>query len=132
MVFASSGGQAFLVAARRAAQTPRMRLALILRLSEIVPDGPRGYHRRVARAIFQDAAQAHGGEMFELERGDMALLCQAKAGADLALHPNALSATMDRLFHIDLSPDQRIATLWALERDSPALLGYAAVQAHPC
>ena len=132
MVFASSGGQAFLVAAQRAAQTPKTRLALILRLSEVAPDGPRGYHRRVARAIFHDAAQAHGGEMFELERGDMALLCQAKAGANPALHPNALPATMDRLFRIDLAPDQRVTTLWLLERDSPALLGYAAKQAEPC
>lgn len=132
MVFASSGGQAFLVAAQRATQTPKARLALVLRLSEIVPDGPRGYHRRIARAIFQDAAHAHAGEMFELECGDMALLCQAKAGADPALHPAALPATLDRLFRIDLSPDQRLTTLWLLERDSPALLGYASSAAQPC
>lgn len=132
MVFASSGGQAFLAAAQRATQTPKARLALILRLSELVPNGPRGYHRRIARAIFQDAALAHGGEMFELECGDLALLCQAKPGTDPALDPNALPATMDRLLRVDLSPNQRVTTLWSLERDSPALLCYASVQALPC
>ena len=132
MVFASSGGQAFLAASQRAAQTPKARLAIILHLSVMVAPAPRNYHRRIARAIFQDAAQAHSGEMFELERGDMALLCQANAGGERSLHPNALQLAMDRLFRIDLKPEQSLTTLWLLERDSPALLGYASAQAQPC
>ncbi len=132
MVFASSGGQAFLAASQKAAQTPKSRLALILHLSAMAPPAPRNYHRRIARAIFQDAAQAHGGEMFELERGDMALLCHAAAGGNASLHPSALPQAMHRLFRVDLVPEQCLTTLWLLDRDSPALLGYANAQAQPC
>ena len=121
-----------LAAARRGLSTPKSRLAVVLRLSSLPPPLPRAHHRRIARAIFEEVAQHHHGEMFELGCGDIVLLCRTPsqdAASDPALHPTALPHVLSRLFRIDVPDGAVLSTLWMLERDGTDLLGYAVQQA---
>jgi hypothetical protein len=48
--------------------------ALLLRLSQLPPPGPKPHHRRVARALLDEAALRHGGQVFALRNLDLVLL----------------------------------------------------------
>lgn len=106
-------------AAERTARRPEGRIGLVLRLSRLRPPAPRPHHRRVARALLEDAAQRHEGQVFALRNGDFALICGGGA-AVLAL-PKILGRLLG-----SVAPDPSdIVTLWPLARESAALLAYA-------
>ncbi len=52
------------------------RIAFVLHLSLLRPPAPRPHHRRIARALLQDAAHRYDGQIFSLRNGDIVLLCQ--------------------------------------------------------
>jgi len=58
--------------------------ALLLRLSGLPPPGARPHHRRVARALMDEAALRHGGQVFALRNLDLVLL-GPQAGSTRAL-----------------------------------------------
>ena len=47
---------------------------LTLHLSRLAPPAPQPHHRRIARAVLDDAALYHRGQLFTLVNGDLALL----------------------------------------------------------
>lgn len=116
-----------LEAALRVLSTPKAGVALVLRLSLLPPPLPRPHHHRIARAILEEAAQRHHGELFEPACGDMVLLCRTPAygaaAATAALQPTSLPHTLARLFRADAA-GLALTTLWMLERDGTALLAY--------
>ena len=117
-------------AAHKALLTPRGRVALVLRLSELPAPAPRRYHRRIAHLILQEAAARHDGTLFLLRGGDAVLLCRLPAGAPLPeaalTHPEALPQTLARLFRADMPNGAALTTAWRLEHDDEAMLAYAA------
>jgi hypothetical protein len=125
-----------LEAVRRAGRSPQARLALVLHLSRLAPPGPRPHHRRIARAILDDTALRHDGQVFALGNGDMVLLCgvapRGQAPAVRPLHglalsdPAAVSATMAALLRVDLPDPAAVATVWPLPESLPAFTAYAA------
>jgi DNA-binding winged helix-turn-helix (wHTH) protein len=58
----------------REARAPQGRIAVVVRLSRLPPPGPRPYHRRVARALLEDCAQRHGGQVLQLCTGQLEAL----------------------------------------------------------
>ena len=64
----------------REARAPLGRIAVVVRLSRLPPPGARPYHRRIARALLEDCAQRHGGQVFALGTGDLILLTVPPAG----------------------------------------------------
>jgi EAL domain-containing protein (putative c-di-GMP-specific phosphodiesterase class I) len=135
----SSAADAFLQEARR--QVARAggrgsageRVALVLHLSRLSPPAPRPHHRRVARALMQDTAEWHEGQLFALGDGDLALLCREAANragkpaerparvADAAALPEILR----RLLRIDTPPGLDLVSVWKLGTDGGKLLDYA-------
>jgi len=91
----------------REARAPQGRFAVVVRLSRLPPPGPRPYHRRVARALLEDCAQRHGGQVLQLASGDLVLLAHAMPPAAPAAPPipadtpQALPALLARLLHVD-------------------------------
>ncbi|HYZ61890.1 MAG TPA: hypothetical protein VE650_05500, partial [Acetobacteraceae bacterium] len=93
-------------------------LALGLHLSRLVSPAPRPHHRRIARAVLDDAAARQEGQLFPLDNGDIVLLWQASdAGTGLA-------ATLARLFQVDAPNPDVLLTRWLLPSDVDALLAY--------
>ncbi len=125
-----------LEAARRAGRSPQGRMALVLHLSRLAAPGPRPHHRRIARAILDDTALRHDGQVFALGNGDMVLLCamaaQGQAPAARPLYglalsdPAAVSATMAALLRVDLPNPADVATVWRLQESLAAFTAYAA------
>ena len=116
-------------AARKALHAPRGHVALVLHLSNLSPPAPRGYHRRLALAMLDDAAHRCAGQVFLPPNGDAVLLCRLpasppQAGADLT-HPNALPHTLSSLFRVDVAEPAALITLWNIEHQGEALLAYA-------
>ncbi len=71
------GERQLLEAARRATQPAGA--ALMIAFSQFPAPGPRQHHRRVARALLDDAAQRHGGQVYGMRNSDIVLLCPAAA-----------------------------------------------------
>ena len=123
-------------AVRRAARSPQGRRALVLPLSRLPSPGPRSHHRRVARALMEDTARRHEGQLFVLGNGDLVLLCRAvEPGQPLAARPPhgppppdpaTLPDTLARLLRVDLPDPGRVTTVWRLENALAALAAYAA------
>lgn len=123
-------------AVRRAARSPQGRMALVLHLSRLPPPGPRSHHRRVARAILQDTAQRHEGQVFALANGDMVLLCRAVQPGRMPParpphgppppDPETLPGALARLLRVDMPDPARVTTVWRLESALAALAAYAA------
>jgi len=120
-------------AAERALRAPRGRLALALHLARLRPPAPRPHHIRVARALLQDAAGRHGGQVFPLRNGDLVLLC-----ADPDPHgrepasptsPHGLQSAFARLFGADAPEAEALTSVWRLETEGEALRAYAAARA---
>jgi hypothetical protein len=106
--------------------------ALALHLSRLQPPAPLPHHRIVARALLEDAAQRHGGQVFGLRRGDIVLLCPA---AGLLLPPPRFAApsqdltlaeTLARLLSVDAPDPAAVLSVWTLPEQAPLLLSYAA------
>lgn len=123
-------------AARRALRYPEGRMALVLHLARL--PALRPHHRRVARAIFDDAALRNEGQVFALSGGDLVLLCRAPetrlpagaaatppvAGAD----PRALPQTLRRLLRNEIADPAELITLWRLDEEPRELIAYAAAR----
>lgn len=98
-------------------------MALVLHLSRMAPPAPRPYHRRIARAVMDDAAQRQAGQVFALPNDDLLLLFRAEEEA------SPLTAMLARLFQVDMPDPAGLITLWSLKRDGAALLRYAQARA---
>jgi len=94
------------------------RLALALHLSRLDPPAPRPYHRRVARAVLDDAARRYDGQVFALRNGDLVMLLQA---ADAG---TALATTLARLFQVDVPNADLLLSRWLLPGDADGLLAF--------
>ena len=120
--------QLLVEAVRRAVRYPEQRMALVLHLSRLAPPAPRAHHRRIARAILEDTARSHEGQVFAVGNGDMVLLCREgdagragerragePAARGLALpDPAALPATLGQLLRIDAPDAARLTTVWPI------------------
>ena len=118
----------FLNAAHEAMRTPKSRVAVVLQLSLLSPPAPRPYHRRIAHAILNEAAQQHGGSVFLLRNGDAALLCRQPSTvlpSDSPIQPSVLPQLFNRLFQVDLGGVAELTLVWPLEEGGKALLAYA-------
>ena len=91
-------GEALLAdALEREARAPLGRLAVVVRLSRLPPPGPRPYHRRIARALLEDCALRHGGQVVALATGDLVLLAIPEGEAG----PATLTPLLLRLLQVD-------------------------------
>jgi hypothetical protein len=111
-------GRHLLDAVERALRAPQGRMALVLHLSQMAPPAPRAHHRRIARAVMDDAAQRHAGQVFALHNDDLVLLFRSD---DAGI---AVTDTLARLFLIDVPDPSRLTTLWSLARDADAVKHY--------
>ena len=111
--------------------------ALIVLFHQFPAPGPRAHHRRVARALLDDAAQRHGGQVFALRNLDLVLLCpQAPLRAPLAMRPHGappgtplgetLPELMLRLLRAETQAAAPPLALWSLPEQRHRLLAYAA------
>jgi hypothetical protein len=116
----------------RLRRAPAGRVALVLHLSRLVPPAPRPYHVRIARALLQDTAARHEGQVFTLGNQDMVLLCAASASPGgalglrntLATDPLALPAILLRLLRADMKPAGALVSLWPLDDAGDELAAY--------
>ena len=91
---------------------------MAVHLSRVTPTGPRGYHRRMATALLDEAAGREGGQLFSLGNGDMVLLFRpADEGASIA-------ATMALLFQAEIPDPARARTVWPLPGAAVPALTY--------
>lgn len=119
-------------AAERALRAPRGRVAVALHLGRLRPPAPRPHHVRVARALLQDAAGRHGGQVFPLRNGDMVLLCADPdpQGSPSSPHsPHNLPSVFARLFGADAPDPATLTSLWRLEGEGDGLRAYVATRA---
>lgn len=94
-------------------------VALALHISRLPAPAPRPHHRRIARAVLDDAAARQGGHFFPLGNGDMVLLWQASDAG------TALAGTLARLFAIDAPDPNLLLTRWLLaDGEGDAFLAY--------
>ncbi len=91
------------------------RLAIVLHLSELA--NPRAHHRRIARAILDDAVQRLQGELFALRNRDLVLILPPVTGVE------ALSSQLVRLFRIEQANAGTLLSAWPAGGE--ALLAYA-------
>ncbi len=111
-------GRHLLDAVERALRVPQGRMAVVLHLSHMAPPAPRAHHRRIARAVMDDAAQRHAGQVFALHNDDLLLLFRSDdAGV-------SVKATLARIFLIDVPDPDGVLTLWSLAQDGAAVLRY--------
>ena len=111
-------GRHLLDAVERALRAPQGRMALVLHLSHMRSPAPRAYHRRIARAVMDDAAQRHAGQVFALHNDDLLLLFRSNdTGA-------AITEALARLFSIDVPDPAGVTTLWSLASDGDAVRQY--------
>jgi len=116
-------------AVRRLLRRPGGGVALVLRLSGLQPPAPRPHHRRIARALMQDAAQRHDGQVFVLRNGDLVLLCRVPPEAVPEAALDNLPATLARLLRVDTPHPDRLVSLWPLASGPAALVQYVADRA---
>jgi hypothetical protein len=97
---------------------PEKWVALALHLSRLQPPAPRPHHRRIARAVLDDAASRRDAQLFPLGIGDLVLLFPAAdAGTGLA-------ATLARLFAPDAPNPERLLSRWLLPDDANELFAF--------
>ena len=106
-------------AAERAARDGGAGRALVLHLSRMPPPGPRPHHRRIARAVLEDAAQRVGGQVFALGNADLVLLLRSDAGLD------STREMLAELFRADRPDPTQLIGEWTFATESGALLAYA-------
>jgi hypothetical protein len=111
--------------ARRLQRQPAGLMALVLQLSQM--PSARPHHRRIARAMLQDAAQRQDGQVFVLRNGDIVLVCRAaraRRGAradDIA----SLPATLERLMLVAAPAAVRLVAHWDVAHEPDRLVAYA-------
>jgi hypothetical protein len=125
----SPGERHLLAAIERAARAPHGWSALVLHLSRLTPPDPRPYHRRIARALMQDAAQRADGQLFALRNADLVLLTRDGDQPGAAVPPNLSNATGERLRRLygrEAGNTAAVVSEWRLPRDTAKLATYAA------
>jgi EAL domain-containing protein (putative c-di-GMP-specific phosphodiesterase class I) len=95
------------------------RAVLALHIAQLQAPAPRPYHRRIAKAMLDDAALNHAGQVFARGNADMVLICEPSAAA-------RLRDTLTRLFRVDAPTAERLLSLWTLPQDATALESYLA------
>jgi hypothetical protein len=118
----------------RAVRQPAGRVAVVLHLSRLAPPAPRPHHRRIARALLQDSAARHEGQVFALPSGDLVLLCRAgspSAARPVIADPLALPDILSRLLRVDAPDPGHVVSLWHLAQDAGKLIAYASARAAP-
>jgi len=118
---------------QRQLRAPGRRMALVLHLSRLTPPAPRPHHRRIARALLQETAQLHDGQVFPLGNGDLVLLCSAASDHPprttkrhaMAVPPGELPAVLARLMRMDAPDPWRLVSSWMLRTEAEAILAYA-------
>ncbi len=89
-----------------------------LHLSRLPPPALRPHHRRIARAVLDEAAARHKGQLFTLINGDFALLFRpADTGA-------GLMSRLGTLFSADSPDASLILSRWSLPSDLKDLSAY--------
>jgi EAL domain-containing protein (putative c-di-GMP-specific phosphodiesterase class I) len=131
--------RALLDAARRIGRSTRLRMALAVHLSRLLPPGPRPHHRRIALAILEETARKHEGQVFPLRCGDIVLICALpdqgtkpakESGNGFGpANPAALVGTMAALLRLDLPDSTKITTYWDLQKEYASFMAYAAARA---
>jgi len=115
------------------------RVAVVVHLSRLRPPAPRPHHRRIARALLQDTADRHDGQLFALGNGDLVLVCRhgdgvaadSRAMRVLSLKrtsvaaPAMLPSVMGRLLRADCGHGAELVSLWPLATELELLLAYA-------
>ena len=117
---------------QRQLRAPARRMAIVLHLSRLTSPAPRPHHRRIARALLQESAQQHDGQVFSLGNGDLVLLCSAASdNAQRATRwhatsvtPGELPAILARLMRVDTPDPRRLVSSWMLRTDAEAILAY--------
>ncbi len=111
-------------AVQRYLRAGQERAVLALHLSQLLAPGPRPHHRRIARAILDDAAQAHGGQVFSRSSEDLVLICEPAGVVGLV-------ETLARLFRVDSPTADRLLALWTLPEDADLVQAYLERPARP-
>jgi hypothetical protein len=109
-------------AVRRALRKPEGRIAVVMHLSAMTPPAPHPHHRRIARAVLEEAAQRHDGEVHVLSNGDAVLLCRLPPGGD----PTGFRDALQYLFQVDAIQPALPISIWDLEQESQPVLAYVA------
>jgi hypothetical protein len=115
------GERELLAAVDRLSRAPQGWSAVALHLSRLLPPGARPHHRRVARAVMQDAARRGDGKVFDLRGGDVVLLAR-----EAAPPPLGVSEQLRRLFGREAADPAGIVSEWPLPDAGAALLTYVA------
>ena len=118
---------------QRQLRAPARRMAIVLHLSRLTSPAPRPHHRRIARALLQESAQQHDGQVFSLGNGDLVLLCSAASDNRprttkwhaMAVAPGELPAVLARLLRVDAPDPWRLVSSWMLRTEAEAILAYA-------
>lgn len=91
---------------------------MALHLSRLPAPAPRPHHRRIAKAVLNDAASRREGQLFTLPNGDYVLLFPAPDGGA------SLLATLAELFAPD-APDPRVVlSRWLLPAEFEQLSAF--------
>lgn len=93
------------------------RAVLAIHLSKLLAPGPRPHHRRIAKAIMEEAAQSHSGQVFVRANADVVLLCDPAGTA-------RVQDTLARLFRAEALDPEHLLSAWVLPQDSFALDDY--------
>jgi hypothetical protein len=128
---APPGERHLLAALERAARASKDWSATVLHLSRLAPPAPRPHHRRIARALMQDAAQRSDGQVFALRNADLVLLTRDSDPPAAALRHGPSSAIADvlrGLFQTEADGAAVVVGEWRLPRDIGALAAYAAAR----
>ena len=93
------------------------RAVLALHLALLQAAEPKAYHRRIAKAMLDDAALSHAGQVFVRGNADVVLLCDSGAAA-------GVRDTLNRVFRTEAPTTDQLTTLWTLPHDAIALEAY--------
>ena len=113
------GERQLLAAIERLVRAPQGWSVVALHLSRMLPPAPRPYHRRVARAMMQDAAQRADGQVFTLRNADIVLLSR-----DSAPPATALAERLRQVFGREAADPASIVSDWKLPLAGAVLLAY--------
>jgi len=84
---------------------------------------PRPHHRRIARALLQDAASRRDGQLFPMRNGDLALVTAITDGGG-ETDPVRLATIFAELFKADRPDPAGILSVWSIEHDQERIFEY--------
>ena len=104
-------------AIQRDVRAGHQRSVLALHIALLQAAEPKAYHRRIAKAMLDDAALSHGGQVFVRGNADVVLMCDPDAAA-------GVRDTLSRVFRTETPTTERLTSLWTLPQDAIALEAY--------